>query len=119
MLRLGRVIIVVAGGAVGCTAEDPGASADTNVVNIKISDMQFTPASATVKIGQKVRWTWAGGTHNVVSGPDCEQPDGVFRSAAPQAGGSYDWLPEKAGTFKYYCEVHCTMGMKAEVIVQP
>jgi plastocyanin len=105
--------------ASGCSSEDsagdPGAS---DVVNVTISSNQFSPAQVKIKVGQTVRWTWAGGSHNVVSGPDCDAHDGNFRSGAPQSGGTFDKRFEKAGTFPYYCELHCSMGMKGEVIVE-
>jgi plastocyanin len=103
-----------------CSSEDD-TTPDTNadVVNVQVMSNQFTPASIKVKVGQTVRWTWAGGTHNVVSGPDCNTEDGNFKSGAPVGGGTFDKKFEKAGTFPYYCEPHCAMGMKGEVVVEP
>ncbi|MDF2698291.1 MAG: Copper binding protein plastocyanin/azurin family, partial [Labilithrix sp.] len=37
----------------------------------------------------------------------------------PVGGGTFDKKFEKAGTFPYYCEPHCAMGMKGEVVVEP
>ena len=103
-----------------CSAADDGVDATNSaaVVEVQVSNNQFTPPSVTVKAGQTVRWTWAGGTHNVVSGADCSTDDGNFKSGAPQAGGTFEKKFEAAGTFPYHCEVHCAMGMKGEVIVQ-
>ena len=102
-----------------CNTEDDGAAAGSaDVVNVQVTSDQFTPASVTIKVGQTVRWTWGGGTHNVVSGPDCSTEDGNFKSGAPQAGGTFDKKFEKAGSFPYYCQPHCTMGMKGTVVVE-
>jgi plastocyanin len=101
-----------------CSANDPAAEDETNIVDVQITANQFTPASVTIKVGQVVRWTWGGGTHNVQSGADCNSPDDVFRSGEPRAGGSFERKFDKAGSFPYYCEPHCSMGMKGVVIVE-
>jgi plastocyanin len=114
--------LVIAFGAVivpACSSEDPLAVADNNVVNVKVTNNVFEPAEVKVKVGQTVRWTWAGGTHNVVSGPDCATEDGKFKSGAPQGGGTFDKKFETAGTFPYYCQPHCSMGMTGQVVVEP
>lgn len=116
---LGLVIVLATVAVSACSSEDPVAAADNNVVNVKVTSNQFEPAEVTVKVGQTVRWTWAGGTHNVVSGPDCTTEDGLFKSGAPQGGGTFDKKFETAGTFPYYCQPHCSMGMKGQVIVEP
>lgn len=100
-----------------CSSEDPATAADNEVVNVKISSNQFSPAQVKIKVGQTVRWTWAGGSHNVVSGTNCTE-DGKFKSGAAQAGGTFDKKFETAGTFPYYCEPHCTMGMTGQVTVE-
>lgn len=101
-----------------CSSEDPAAANDADVVNVQVSSNVFTPASITIKVGQTVRWTWAGGSHNVVSGASCSANDNKFRSGSPQSGGTFEHKFETAGTFPYYCEPHCEMGMKGEVVVQ-
>lgn len=101
-----------------CSASDPTATADANVVNVTIQPNTFAPASLTIKVGQTVRWTWEGGTHNVVSGQTCADSDGNFRSGSPQGGGTFDHTFAVAGTFPYHCEVHCDMGMTGTIIVQ-
>ncbi len=92
---------------------------DADIVNVQVTSNQFTPAQVKIKVGQTVRWTWAGGTHNVVSGPDCNTEDGNFKSGAPGGGGTFDKKFETAGTFPYYCQPHCQMGMRGEGIVEP
>jgi plastocyanin len=114
-------VVVVLALALSCT-QDPVDEAEANVVGVTIDEGDFSPRQITVKVGQTVRWTWAGGNHNVVSGTQCK-PDDAFRSGAAQAGGSFDKRFEKAGSFAYYCEVHCpnagTPGATAQVDVQP
>ena len=107
--------------AAACTASDPAATSDADVVDVQVGGSAgdaFAPKAVTIKVGQTVRWTWAGGSHNVVSGTTCATSDGNFRSGSPQEGGTFDHVFEVAGTFPYYCEVHCDMGMTGTVVVQ-
>ncbi len=101
-----------------CT-QDPVEAAESNVAGVTIGQNDFSPQQITVKVGQSVRWTWAGGSHNVVFGTGCKQND-VYRSGAPQLGGSVDKKFDTAGTFPYFCEVHCSGGGNAvaQVVVQ-
>lgn len=104
-----------------CSSEDTTPADDTQVVNVQVGGANgntFTPKDITVKVGQTVRWTWAGGAHNVVSGATCGQGDGIFRSGAAQAGGTFEWKADKAQVVKYYCEPHCTAGMTGTITVQ-
>jgi plastocyanin len=113
----GLVVGVVAALALACSDEAAPGQQDDEFVNVRIAENAFTPATVRLKVGQSVRWTWAGGEHNVVSGSECT-PDGRFKSGAPQAGGSFERQFDTAGTFPYYCENHCSMGMKGEVVVE-
>jgi plastocyanin len=115
---LGLAMLAAAAFVPACSSEDPIVATDTAVTNVKVSSNQFEPAQVKVKVGDTVRWTWTGGSHNVVSGPDCATDDGKFKSGAPVAGGTFDKKFETAGTFPYYCQPHCGMGMKGEVIVE-
>ena len=102
-------------GVFSCSAEDPVAD-DNAVVRVTVSSNQFSPAAVTIKAGRTVRWTWAGGTHNVVSGENCT-PDGTFKSGEPQGGGTFEQKFETPGTFPYFCRPHCSMGMTGTVVV--
>lgn len=119
--KLFACAVLALGSMSACTAEDDTTNTPStnDVVNVQVSSNQFSPAEVKVKVGQTVRWTWAGGTHNVVSGPDCNTEDGNFKSGAPVGGGTFDKKFEKAGTFPYYCTPHCAMGMKGQVVVEP
>ncbi len=103
--------------AAACSAEDPAETNDADVVTVRVTSDRFDPPTVRIKVGQTVRWTWAGGTHNVVSGENCT-PDDNFRSGAPMAGGTFEKKFETPGTFPYYCEPHCSMGMTGEVVVE-
>ncbi len=97
--------------------EDTPPAGNDDVVVVQVTSNLFTPAELKIKVGQTVRWTWAGGVHDVVSGTNCTD-DGKFKSGAPMAGGTFEHKFETAGTFPYYCTPHCTMGMVGQVIVE-
>lgn len=66
----------------------PNVSFDTNgVSNFTVSvgpGSEFNPPVVTIQTGDSVRWVWAGGLHNVVSGAGHVE-DGAFSSGAPTA----------------------------------
>lgn len=117
--------LLVGGLVLACSSgDDPATVADANEVNVDVggpAGNNFAPAQLRIKVGQSVRWTWKGGSHNVVSGTcagGSQKPDDKFRSGAPQQSGSFARKFDVAGTFPYYCEPHCEMGMTGEVIVE-
>ncbi|MFD1686926.1 halocyanin domain-containing protein [Halobellus litoreus] len=75
----------------------------------------FGPAAVRVSSGTTVVWEWngKGSLHNVVA------EDGSFESEQVQeAGHTFSQPFEEAGTVKYYCTPHATIGMKGVVIVE-
>lgn len=101
--------------SLSCSEEEVTDSPD--LVRVNVTPNAFEPATITVKAGASVRWTWMGGSHNVVSGENCTE-DGIFKSGEPAAGGTFEQRFETPGTYPYYCRVHCEMGMTGTVIVQ-
>jgi plastocyanin len=94
----------------------PGASAAAATVDL--TGASFAPGSVTIKVGQKVRWVWRSGMHNVVSGKSCS-PDGKFSSGNLQtAPATFEHTFDAPGTYDYYCDPHCGMGMVGKVVVQ-
>ena len=117
MFAVGIVLV-----ACTTTSDTDPAVADANVVNVAVGGSagnQFSPAEVTVKPGQTVRWTFGTGSHNVQSGAECGKPDGTFSSGPPPSTGTYDKKFDAAGDFPYYCDNHCSMGMKGIVHVKP
>jgi plastocyanin len=89
------------GGSAAPAATSPG-GASANAIEIK--NFAFNPASATVKVGQKVTWTNKdSAAHNVIS------DDGTLKSSTLQTGDSYSFTPKKAGTISYVCTFHPNM----------
>ena len=66
----------------------------------------FSPKFPTINVGDTVRWTLAGGTHNVNS------DTGLFRSGniSNSWPAPFDHQFNSAGTFGYHCEAHGSPG---------
>ncbi len=87
----------------------------------------FSPMTLAIHVNDTVCWTWAGGPHSVVSGTACTA-DNTFCSptdtscatpATSGLGAIYTHKFTSAGTFPYYCSVHCAMGMIGTITVTP
>ncbi|MFA1611179.1 halocyanin domain-containing protein [Halobellus rubicundus] len=75
----------------------------------------YGPAAIRVSTGTTVVWEWTGrgSLHNVVA------EDGSFESEQTQEEGfTFSQTFEEAGTVKYYCTPHETLGMKGVVVVE-
>jgi plastocyanin len=89
----------------------------TGGATVTVKSNSFTPASVTIKAGEKVTWTWAGGSHDVVSGNNCTD-DAKFKSSL-QTSGTFEFTFATAGTYPYFCTPHCSSAnMVGTVIVQ-
>jgi len=103
------------------TGTGTGASAsasDPTVVEVKVNGHDFAPAEIKIKANQTVRWVWVTGTHNVISGSACT-PDGAFSSGTTDATpNTFEHKFEKAGSFPYFCDPHCGVGMKGKITVE-
>jgi plastocyanin len=108
-VALGLAVVGVAIAAAPAGAQEP--------VTVEASDFKFTPASVTVTIGQAVRFTNAGGSHNVhFSG------EASLFSPAPPDGPAWLAGPSKtfptAGEYRFVCDPHQDLGMRGTVVVQ-
>jgi len=87
--------------------------------SVAVNGHTFDPPEVHIKAGQAVKWTWVAGFHNVVSGTSCNS-DGKFTSSASMdgPGATYEHTFDKPGTYPYYCDPHCGIGMTGKVIVE-
>lgn len=81
--------------------------------SVNVGDNVFAPASLTVKVGDKVTWTWAGSNPHSVVG----RFDGQAVTSQTQSEGRFEFTFAKAGTFDYQCGVHGA-AMSGKVVVQ-
>jgi len=74
----------------------------------------FEPAAVEVDAGTDIVWEWTGqgGQHNVT------HQDGAFESeTTDEEGFTFTHTFEEAGTFRYVCTPHESLGMKGAVVV--
>ena len=101
-------------------------SATSTIVDVTVGpDLAFHPDTSNISAGDTVRWTWAGNGHSVTSGDPCT-PDGQFCSpnnmncdagTLNNTGFIYEFTFAQAGSFSYFCFVHCSLGMTGVVNV--
>jgi plastocyanin len=103
-------------------AADPDDDDDGNAAggaSIAVNGHDFDPPEVRIKAGESVKWTWVAGSHNVVSGATCT-PDGKFTSGANTVGvgSTFSHTFDTPGTYPYYCDPHCGIGMTGKIIVE-
>jgi len=99
----------------GAAESKPTVTSD--VVEVKVTGHDFDPPEVHIKANQSVRWVWVSGSHNVISGAACT-PDGLFSSGGTDvAPTTFEHKFEKTGSFPFYCDPHCGVGMKGKVTV--
>ncbi len=101
------------------TSGAPEDAATPKVNSVTVKSNEFVPKSLTVKVGDTVTWTWAGGVHDVVSGPGCKS-DGAWKSTLQStAGATFTHTFDAAGSFEYFCTPHCqNSAMIGTIVVQ-
>jgi plastocyanin len=89
--------------------------------------LTFDPSTVKISVGDTVQWTWAASGHSVTSGNSTScTADGQFCSpnntnctvcVTSNVGFVYEFTFTQAGTFSYFCCVHCAFGMTGVVNV--
>lgn len=70
-------------------------------MGVTIQNFAYAPASISVPVGTTISWTNRDSTaHTVTSN------SGAFDSGIMNAGASYSFTFNQAGTFAYHCEIH-------------
>ncbi len=119
------------GGAPASDAPSEAAEGDTSSgEEVLLENIAFKPDSLEVAVGTEVTWKNAdegvahtatsgkGGSNAVpgVSDGKPNKPDGLFDGDLPDAGDTFSFTFEKAGTYPYFCEIHPSM--TAEITVR-
>src|SRR5438093_4354225 len=91
---------------------DAGGRAFAATASVSAFNFGFSPPSVTINVGDSVRWTGLGSSHNVQTDTD------PFCGNVPVTGGTCTIPFNQAGTFNYYCAPHRGRGMVGTVIVQ-
>ncbi len=81
--------------------------------------LSFAPAEILISTGTTVTWEWSSqsGDHNVI------ETEGVFKShedggTTDEAGHTFSYTFEEAGTYEYECVPHRSVGMTGTVRVE-
>ena len=88
--------------------------------DVSVSGTSFTPADITIDLGDTVRWTNAGGTHNVngTTATFAGNPESFGNSLG--TGWVFDHKFTVPGTYDYRCDQHFGGGMTGRVnVVDP
>jgi plastocyanin len=121
------ILCLVALGALGASAGLPGAaiagSAGTAATTITLAatDFKFGAKSnnkLTAKVGDKLKFVWKAGTHNVVS---TKVPQGAKKVNSGTPAAKHAPLVvtlAKKGQYQFICQPHVTLGMKVIVTVK-
>jgi plastocyanin len=103
------------------SAAEKEEAASTGAVagSVAVNGHTFDPPEVHIKAGEAVKWTWVSGRHNVVSGASCT-PDGKFTSGTSTDGppATYEHTFDTPGTYPYFCDPHCGIGMTGKVVVE-
>ncbi len=95
--------------------------ATTPPAAVSITGSGFSPATVSVKAGQAVVWTNSDSKPHFVTSDD-PKPTGNTpdpkSGQAIAAGGSYDYVFSKAGTYTYHDDLNPGSGFKGVVVVK-
>lgn len=94
-----------------CSAS-PKPQAST-IVDVKIANFAFDPASLTIKVGTEVRWT----NNDTVAHDVTSVSGNELSSGSLNQGQTYTHVFTQAGTYAYMCKIH--PNMTATIIVTP
>ncbi|GAB3027916.1 halocyanin domain-containing protein [Natronobiforma cellulositropha] len=79
------------------------------------NNMRYDPPAIVVDEGTTVVWEWTGDG----GGHDVTHEDGEFESdMLTNAGDTFEHTFDEAGTYRYYCSPHVTLGQKGVVVVE-
>lgn len=96
------------------------AKSQGKTVTVTLSGVTFNGkanSTAKAKVGDKLKFVWKDGVHNVVS---TALPKGVKKvtSGAPKTGHApFIVTVGKKGTYSFECQPHAALGMKIKVTV--
>jgi plastocyanin len=105
-MRAGGIVTVIATLALGVGVAQAGGG------NVNASNYKFAPKTLTIAKGSKVTWHWVNGSHTVTF------VKGSYNKTLNRSNPTRARTFRNAGTFKYYCRFHRSLGMTGKVVVQ-
>lgn len=89
------------------------ANATIRNVSVGVGGNNFSPANIAANVGDTIRWTWTGSTHDVTSN---SVPVGAMSFASPiQSSGTFTYVVTVVGNYSYECTLH--FGMNGSISV--
>ena len=79
----------------------------------------FEPAAVRISPGTTVTFEWVSATHNVLVESQPEDAGWEGHEPIENTGFSFSATLDTRGVYKYYCEPHLSVGMKAAIVVGP
>ena len=120
-----RIVVVDANGREVPSGRPGGASQIFDVTVGPAGQLVFSPDTLNIQVGDTVRWTWGSSNHSVTSGTSCT-PDSAYCSpddmncdagTLSNMGTIYQHTFDTAGSYNYFCALHCSRGMVGTVNV--
>lgn len=115
------VAIALSAAFTACGGDDnpagPGGGGGTFNGTVQVKNNFFSPASATVHVGDTVTWQFNGSTHTVTAPAPGTTSDFTFDSGN-KSSGTFQFTFSTEGVAHYYCEVH-GVSMSGTITVKP
>jgi plastocyanin len=112
---LAMVAVAVAIAPAQLQAEPSAGTSATKRVSVR--DDFFSPKRVSVRVGDRVRWSWRGKRPHDVRFRGA--PRGASkRSSKIQTRGSFTRSFTKRGTYRYVCTIHVAAGMRGTVVAR-
>jgi plastocyanin len=114
-----RIVVVDANGREVPSGHPSSVSQIFDVTVGPSGQLVFSPSMLSIQVGDTVRWTWGSPGHSVTSGTSCTA-DSEYCSPADMncaagtlsgTGTMYQHTFTAAGSYTYFCFVHCSRGM--------
>ena len=86
------------------------------IIKVNVSDFQFQPKTVNAKVGDTIQWVWKTGTHTTTS---VTIPAGAITwdRVMDATHKSFRYRLRVAGTYKYKCTPHGSIGMNGTIKV--
>ena len=110
------VAIALVAAIAACGGDDSTAPPTNGTFNgtVQVKNNFFSPATATVNVGDKVTWQFNGSSHSVTS---TGASDFTFDSGV-KSSGTFEFTFTTEGVAHYFCTVHGS-SMSGTITVKP
>ena len=101
-----RAMLIPAAAIVLCATVAPLDAGAAGVKRVVLKDIDFSPATVTIRRGDSVRWVWRDPrvSHDVTSRGRLR-----FRSSETKLTGTHTVRFRRKGTYRYVCTIHPSM----------